>query len=61
MRRYLLRWSTAFLFVLSWCPPARATVLLAQQEGQTPSVGYGVGLVASALVLLVVCWPVKRE
>jgi hypothetical protein len=46
--------------LLTWCTPAQAAVF-AQAEGQMPIVEYGVVLVATALVLLVVCWPARRQ
>jgi hypothetical protein len=48
-------WPAAVL-LLCWCAPASA-----QGDGSTPVVPYGVGLVATLLVLLVVCWPAKRK
>jgi hypothetical protein len=51
----------AVLLFLSWSAPARAAALLAQGDGGVPVIEYGVGAVATILVLLVVCWPARRE
>jgi hypothetical protein len=40
--------------------PATALPLLAQTDS-VPVLAYGAALVATALVLLVVCWPARRE
>ncbi len=58
MRRRL--WPAALVLLLSWAAPARAAALFAQGEG-TPVIGYGVAVVATIVVLLVVCWPARRE
>jgi hypothetical protein len=49
----------ASLLLLSWSAPAQAA-LFAQESG-LPVVEYGAGLAATAVVLLVVCWPARRE
>jgi hypothetical protein len=57
-------WPAAVLLSLTWCPPARAALpaaLLAQGEGGVPIVEYGIAILATLVVLLVVCWPARRE
>jgi hypothetical protein len=49
----------ALLLLLTWHGPVSAAVF-AQADG-APIVEYGLALVATALVLLVVCWPAKRQ
>ena len=53
------RWLAAVL-VLIWSAPARAA-LFAQGEQSAPVAEYGMALAATALVLLVVCWPARRR
>jgi len=48
-------WLAAVLLLLSWSAPASAQV---DVDSVAPI--YGTALVASAVVLLVVCWPAKR-
>jgi hypothetical protein len=50
------RFWPAALLLFCWCAP-----VFAQGDGSAPIVEYGVGLVATVLVLLVVCWPAKRK
>jgi hypothetical protein len=54
------RLGPAAVLLLAWCAPARAAVF-AQADSSVPYVEYGVALVATALVLLVVCWPARRQ
>lgn len=54
-------WPAAILLLLNWCAPVHAAALFAQGDGGTPLIAYGVGILATALVLLVVCWPARRE
>jgi hypothetical protein len=45
------------------CPPrlvALAVPIFAQAEGPSTAIEYAVAAIATALVLLVVCWPAKR-
>ena len=54
-------WPAALVLLLSWSAPARAAALFAQGDGNTPVLEYGVAVAATIIVLLVVCWPVRRE
>ena len=49
----------ATVLLLAWSPPAQAA-LFAQGESSSV-VEYGMALVATVLVLLVVCWPARRQ
>jgi hypothetical protein len=42
-------------------PTSPLVMFLAQVDSSIPYVEYGVGLLATAIVLLIVCWPVKRK
>ncbi len=46
----------AALLLLFWCTPTYA-----QGDTSVPIVGYGAALVATIIVLLIVCWPAKRQ
>jgi hypothetical protein len=46
----------AAVLLFCWCAP-----VIAQGDGSAPIVEYGVGLAATVLVLLFVCWPAKRK
>jgi hypothetical protein len=59
MPRLSRSWCAALIVFLGWTAPARAA-LFAQGDTSTPVLEYGVALAATALVLLVVCWPAKR-
>jgi hypothetical protein len=52
-------WPGAVLLLLTWCVPAQAGPLFAQ-EGPSQLSQYVVALAAVGVVLLVVCWPAKR-
>ncbi len=47
-------WPAAVL-LFCWCSPVGA-----QGDSPTPVIEYGAALAATAIVLLVVCWPAKR-
>ncbi len=50
-----------FAAVLLLFGPAPARAALVAQAGESPVVGYGVGIAVTVLVLLVVCWPARRR
>jgi hypothetical protein len=54
------RLGPAAVLLLAWHTPAQAAIV-AQAETTVPYGTYGLGLVATALVLLVVCWPARRQ
>jgi hypothetical protein len=56
MRRSPRIWLAAVLLLLSWSAPASAQV---DVDSVAPL--YGTALVATAVVLLVICWPAKRS
>jgi hypothetical protein len=50
------RFWPAIVLLFGWSAPA-----FAQGDGSAPIIEYGVGLAATVVVLLVVCWPAKRK
>jgi len=50
----------ATVLLFAWSTPAQAA-LFAQGESSSSVVEYGMALVATVLVLLVVCWPARRQ
>jgi hypothetical protein len=60
MHRFLRSLPPALILLLSCGAPAHAGPLFAQ-EGSTNYLGYGIAIGCAALVLLVVCWPARRQ
>lgn len=51
---------SAAVLLFAWSTPAHAAVF-AQADAGVPYVAYGAGLAATALVMLAVCWPARRN
>jgi hypothetical protein len=62
MHRFLRSLPFALFLLLNAVAPAHAGPMFAQLEsGPTNVLGYGIAIGAAALVLLVVCWPARRQ
>ena len=60
MSRLLRTFAAAVFLSLTWSAPVHAA-LFAQTEQSPPVLEYGAAIVATGLVLLVVCWPARRR